>query len=70
MSENISINNPVEIKDNSKERVAFDLAMRIASVEGLVDDEKEYRKELLRLYGQCLATTTGGFRHVDFGKMI
>ncbi len=69
MSENVSINSPVEIKDNSKERVAFDLAMHIASVERLID-EKEYRKELLKLYGQCLKTIVRGFKHVDFGKMI
>ncbi len=66
MSENVSIDSPVEIKDNSKERVAFDLAMDIASVEVLVADEKEYRKELLKLYDQCLKTTSGGFEYINF----
>ncbi len=72
MPENVSINKPIEIKDNSIERVAFDLAMDITSVETSSFSRKEYseryRKELLRLYDQCLTTTLGGFESVDFEK--
>ncbi len=73
MSENVSIDSPVEIKDNSKERVAFDLAMRIAFVEELSFDKKKYRKELLKLYGQCLKITinkSNKSKKTDFEKMI
>ncbi len=58
MSEDISINGPIEIKDNSKEKVAYDLAMRIATEEKLFNDQ-EYRKKLLDLYAECLYATRG-----------
>ncbi len=67
MPENVSINSPIEIKDNSIERVAFDLTMHISSIERTYDD-KEYRKELLRLYDQCLKTTSRDFERINFEK--
>ena len=33
MSDNITVSRPIEIKDNSVERVAFDLMTRIAEAE-------------------------------------
>ena len=60
MAEDTKITNPVEIKDNSKERVAFDLMNVIASDEydGSRTEQKN-RKYWLSLYCQCLKATSG-----------
>ncbi|WP_291370608.1 MULTISPECIES: hypothetical protein [unclassified Acinetobacter] len=57
MSDSITVTRPIEIKDNSVERVAFDLMSRIAEAEkikgkdeGKKDNPREY---YLKLYNQC-----------------
>lgn len=57
MTEDIKIKNPVEIKDNSKERVAWELTQDIASKENLYKNSEEYRKKILDLYAECLDAT-------------
>ncbi len=59
MSENFTINEPIEIKDKSKEKVAFDLAMDIASREKIYENPNEYRQKILDLYAECLEATGG-----------
>lgn len=57
MSDSITVSRPIEIKDNSVERVAFDLMSIIAEAErvtgkneGKKDNPREY---YLKLYNQC-----------------
>jgi len=45
------IQGPVELKDNSAERVAFDLFMFIQA------DKPEQQDKYLELYARCLITT-------------
>lgn len=57
MVDKTEISNPIEIKDNSVERVAFDLMEKIANSESYYS-ENEYRKPnsreyFLKLYNQC-----------------
>lgn len=57
MVDKTEISKPIEIKDNSLERVAFDLMDRIATSEGY-NNEDAYRKPnsreyYLKLYNQC-----------------
>ena len=58
MVDSLNINGPVEIKDNSKERVAFDLMLRISNAENpsAVKFSKEQQTRLywLKLYNQCI----------------
>lgn len=57
MSDNITVSRPIEIKDNSVERVAFDLMTRIAEAEKILgkDEGKKSnpREYYLKLYNQC-----------------
>jgi hypothetical protein len=48
-----------ELKVASKESVALELAMDIASREKFYDDSSTYRKKLLDLYAECLRATNG-----------
>ena len=59
MSENTKITNPIEIKDNSKERVAYDLMVYISYDEKKQGDKNKDRKYWLTLYAQCLKATSG-----------
>lgn len=45
--------------DHSSVRVAYELAQNIASKEELYEDKKNYRKQLLDLYAECLVATSG-----------
>ncbi len=49
-----------EIQDNSKERIAFELAMHIEKKESVLNDKQVYREAILTLYGQCLRTVKRG----------
>jgi len=58
MSDQTRITNPVEIKDNSCERVAFELMELIANEEydrGTIRDTAP-REYFLKLYAQCVGT--------------
>jgi hypothetical protein len=59
MNGKISTNHPIEIKDNSKERVAFDLLEKIASYDSREKAEGMKREYWLTLYHQCLKATSG-----------
>lgn len=50
MADTTKIQGPVEIKDNSAERVAYDLFMYI------VGDNPQRQEEQLELYAKCLLT--------------
>ncbi|ELW77310.1 MULTISPECIES: hypothetical protein [Acinetobacter] len=57
MSDSITVSRPIEIKDNSVERVALELMEKIAYAESKTGDEN-YRKPnpreyYLKLYNQC-----------------
>lgn len=58
MSDNVNINGPVKIQDNSNERVAFELMQLIANVESSTDTQKfrkpNSREYYLTLYKQCI----------------
>lgn len=53
MSEN------VKIETTNKEDVAYKLTMDIAGREKLYENQKNYRKELLDLYAECLYAASG-----------
>ena len=57
MSDSITVTRPIEIKDNSVERVAFDLMSRIAEVEKATGNDEgkknNPREYYLKLYNQC-----------------
>lgn len=59
MNDKIEIQRPVEIKENSKERVALDLMERIARIDDRFETEQNDRKYWLTLYYQCLKATSG-----------
>lgn len=59
MGEKFEIKQPVEIKDNSKERVAFDLMKAIEYYDSRADTGRKDRKYWLTLYSQCLKATSG-----------
>lgn len=58
MTDKIEVQSPVEVKDNSKERVALDLMSAIAANEGK-SQAKDSRKYWLTLYHQCWKATSG-----------
>jgi len=47
----------IKINDSNKERVAYDLTYDIASREQLYHDTKNYRKNILDLYAECIEAT-------------
>ncbi|HCM31448.1 MAG TPA: hypothetical protein DIC32_07745 [Acinetobacter radioresistens] len=57
MSNNTTVSGPIEIKDKSVERVAFDLMEKIASLESRRDSNvfanPNPREYYLKLYNQC-----------------
>lgn len=57
MNDKVKIDTPIEIKDNSKERVAFDLMVKIAQAENKTaaafSEPQRNRLYWLRLYNQC-----------------
>jgi len=67
MVDKTEITRPIQIEDNSKERVAFDLMEKIASREygssmspnKPVADEQKSRDYWFKLYSQCLKATQG-----------
>ena len=62
MSEKTQITNPIEIKDNSTERVAFDLMEKIAYAESKRENgeflKPNSREYYFKLYNQCLKVTS------------
>ena len=62
MADNITLSKPVEIKDNSVERVAFDLMEKIAYAESRKEAEDflkpNSREYYLKLYNQCHKTAS------------
>jgi hypothetical protein len=61
MNDKIATGNPFEIKDNSKERVAYDLLEKIASYDSREKSEGMKREYWLTLYHQCLKATSGTY---------
>ena len=62
MSDSITVTKPIEIKDNSIERVAFDLMEKIAQAEHAKQDnfrEPNSREYYLTLYRQCHKIVSG-----------
>ena len=57
MGDKFEIKNPIEIKDNSKERVAIDLMKFIGDEE--IERPNRDRRYWLVLYRQCLKATYG-----------
>ena len=56
MVDKTEITNPIQVKDNSIERVAFDLMEKIAQAEHAKQDkfrEPNSREYYLKLYNQC-----------------
>jgi len=57
-NETVTLSGPISIKDNSKERVAFDLMSQISNHEPK-DNPIKNRQYYLTLYTQCLSATSG-----------
>lgn len=58
MADSMKIQGPVEVKDNSAERVAFDLMEKISNSENYSETHAEMKENkrhyFLKLYSQCL----------------
>lgn len=58
MSNDLKVKGPIEIKDNSAERVAFDLMEKISNSENYSETHAEMKENkrhyFLKLYSQCL----------------
>jgi hypothetical protein len=59
MSNNSSISGPVEIRSDSKERVAYDLMSRIAVLEDTSDQQRASKSYWFGLYRQCFKAVSG-----------
>lgn len=59
MSDSVNVKSPVEIKDNSKERVAFDLMVHAGYRERNNRNDQSDRKYWLTLYRQCYKAAQG-----------
>ena len=68
MVDKTEISNPIQIKDKSVERVAFDLMERIARAEtpntGMLTAEQKKRDYWLKLYNQCHRTVNSSSANV------
>lgn len=58
-TENVNITRPVEIQNDAKSRVAYDLLTLIARQEAQSNPERQSRDYWLTLYSQCLKATSG-----------
>ena len=58
-TESVSIAQPIEVKSDSKSRVAFDLMEHIGRRDNIPDEQKKSRSYWLTLYVQCLKATSG-----------
>lgn len=62
MSDSITVSRPIEIKDKSVERVAYDLMEKIAYSESKRENgeflKPNSREYYLKLYNQCLKVTS------------
>lgn len=76
MNDRTQITNPIEIKDNSKERVAYDLMEKIASYErssgaSLVQEvvlKQRSRAYWLKLYNQSYKVVNN--KDIDIDKLL
>lgn len=66
MNNSMKLEGPIEIKDNSAERVAYELMIDIANAENPAYDQLNTDKQnnprlyYLSLYAECLTVATGG----------
>ena len=58
-TENVHITQPVEIQNDAKARVAYDLMTYIARHEDVANSEKKSRDYWLKLYYQCHLAASG-----------
>ena len=58
-SDSVQITKPVEVQNDAKARVAFDLMDHISRREDGKDAEKKTRDYWLTLYGQCYKAANG-----------
>ena len=58
-SDSVQITKPVEVQNDAKERVAFDLMSHIANNESSKTSEQKTRAYWLTLYRQCYKATDG-----------
>lgn len=56
--QNMKVTSPVKIESDSKQRVAFDLAMKISDHSGLKFEQKD-KNYWFTLYRQCYKATNG-----------
>ena len=72
MSDRITISRPIEIKDNTVERVAFDLMSRIVEAEKISGQDEDRkinpREYYLKLYNQCHKVV--GYSGVDIKNVL
>ncbi|WP_315075588.1 hypothetical protein [Acinetobacter guillouiae] len=76
MTEKTQIANPIEIKDNSKERIAFELMEKIANYErgsgaGLVSEvaaKQRSRDYWFKLYNQSYKVVNN--KDIDIGELL
>ncbi|MCH7381296.1 hypothetical protein [Acinetobacter higginsii] len=72
MVDKTEISKPIEIKDNSLERVAFDLMDKISQAETYYNNDKfkqeNPREYYLKLYNQCHKTVSR--TSIDIDKLL
>ncbi|WP_180113403.1 hypothetical protein [Acinetobacter sp. YH12073] len=72
MADRMEISKPIEIKDNSIERIAFDLMEKISQSESYynLDEQKQKnpREYFLKLYNQCYKVVD--YKGVDIDKLL
>jgi len=71
MVDKTEISKPIEIKDNSVERVAFDLMEKIAYLENATSEgyiQPSSREYFLKLYNQCHKVVSR--TSVDIDKLL
>lgn len=71
MVDKTEISKPIEIKDNSIERVAFDLMEKIAIAEsekGFLTKDQKKRDYWLKLYNQCHNVVD--YKGIDIDKLL
>lgn len=59
MSNTLDVRGPIEIKDSTKERVAYDLMKIIDDYDQNTQEAHKNKKYWLTLYRQCLKATAG-----------
>jgi hypothetical protein len=59
MAESVNVSGPIDIRSDSRQRVAYDLMDKISRYEEGRDNDKKRRDYWLTLYNQCYKAASG-----------